>query len=62
MVQSAPDSAETQKLLERVQTGDAAAGELLLARHRSFLLQVVELRMDPRLHARVDPSDVVQEA
>jgi RNA polymerase sigma-70 factor (ECF subfamily) len=58
---AAPDSAETQRLLEQVQAGDAEARDQLLARHRPFLHQIVELRLDSRLHARVDPSDVVQE-
>jgi len=31
-------------------------------RHRSRLRLLVELRLDPRLHGRLDPSDVVQEA
>jgi RNA polymerase sigma-70 factor (ECF subfamily) len=62
MAESVPDSADTQSLLERVQAGDAAAPDLLLARHRPFLRQIVELRLDPRLRARVDASDVVQEA
>ncbi len=44
-----PDSAETQTLLERVQAGDAEAPDQLLARHRTFLHRVVELRLDPRL-------------
>src|SRR5262249_38721483 len=30
--------------------------------HRPYLLRVVELRLDPKLRGRVDPSDVVQEA
>jgi RNA polymerase sigma-70 factor (ECF subfamily) len=62
MSESAQDSADTQNLLERVEAGDPAAPDLLLARHRPFLCQLVELRLDPRLRARVDPSDVVQEA
>ena len=57
-----PDSAETQRLLERAEAGDPEAPKQLLARHDPFLRQVVELRFDPRLRARVDPSDVVQEA
>jgi RNA polymerase sigma-70 factor (ECF subfamily) len=56
------DSAATQRLLERARTGDRAAFEQLFAQHRAFLRQIVELRMDPRLRGRVDPSDVVQEA
>jgi RNA polymerase sigma-70 factor (ECF subfamily) len=57
-----PDSAQTQRLLQRAQTGDRQAFEELFARHRPYLRQLVELRLDPRLRARVDPSDVVQEA
>jgi RNA polymerase sigma-70 factor, ECF subfamily len=57
-----PDSAQTQSLLERVAGGDRQAFDELFARHRPDLRQLVELRLDPRLRARVDPSDVVQEA
>jgi RNA polymerase sigma-70 factor (ECF subfamily) len=56
------DSAQTQRLLQRAQTGDRQAFEELFARHRPYLRQMVELRLDPRLRTRVDPSDVVQEA
>jgi RNA polymerase sigma-70 factor (ECF subfamily) len=56
------DSAQTRRLLERAQAGDAGAAEQLLARHRPLLRQVVALRLDVRLRARVDPSDMVQEA
>src|SRR5262245_57826408 len=56
-----PDSEETQHLLQRVQAGDRQAFEQLFARYRSYLRQVITLRIDPRLRARVDPSDVVQE-
>ncbi|HKB42093.1 MAG TPA: sigma-70 family RNA polymerase sigma factor [Gemmataceae bacterium] len=57
-----PDSAQTQNLLERVHTGDREAFEELFARHRPYLKQLVELRLDPKLRTRIDPSDVVQEA
>src|SRR5205807_6083655 len=55
------DSTETQALLELVQAGDRRAFEQLFARYRPYLRQVVELRLDPKVRARVDPSDVVQE-
>jgi RNA polymerase sigma-70 factor (ECF subfamily) len=42
--------------------GDEAAGQKLLARHRGRLRQMVAIYLDRRLAARVDPSDVVQEA
>jgi RNA polymerase sigma-70 factor (ECF subfamily) len=57
-----PDSADTERLLERVTAGDRLAFEELFARHRAYLRQVVEFRLDSRLRGRVDPSDVVQEA
>jgi len=56
-----PDSAETQSLLHQAQAGDRQAFEQLFASHRAYLRQMVELRLDPKLRARVDPSDVVQE-
>src|SRR5262249_21696740 len=56
-----PDSAETRGLLERVRAGHGPALDRLPARHRPDLLRFVELRMDPKMRGRVDPSDVVQE-
>ena len=49
-------------LLRAAERGDDAAGQRLLARHRSRLRQMVAIYLDRRLTARVDPSDVVQEA
>src|SRR6516162_882228 len=62
MDQVVPDSAETQRLLQEARAGNRQAFEQLLAQHRPYLRQVVELRLDPKLRPRVDPSDVVQEA
>jgi RNA polymerase sigma-70 factor (ECF subfamily) len=56
-----PDSAETLALLRQIRAGDKAAFEQLFAEHRRQLRRFVELRLDPRLRARVDASDVVQE-
>ena len=53
---------DTDELLRRVDAGDASAAGELLDRHRARLRQMVASRIDPRLAARVDPSDVVQEA
>jgi RNA polymerase sigma-70 factor (ECF subfamily) len=53
---------DTEELLERAGTGDRTARQELLARHRGRLRQMVALRIDRRMAARVDPSDVVQEA
>ena len=52
---------DTEELLRRVEGGDPEARDALLLRHRARLRQLVALRMDPRLAARVDASDVVQE-
>jgi RNA polymerase sigma-70 factor (ECF subfamily) len=54
--------AETVALLERARAGDQAALNELFTRHRERLCRMVDLRMDRRLQARIDASDVVQEA
>jgi RNA polymerase sigma-70 factor (ECF subfamily) len=56
-----PDSAPTCGLLERVSQGDPEALDELLTRYRPDLHDFIEARLDPKLAARVDPSDVVQE-
>jgi RNA polymerase sigma-70 factor (ECF subfamily) len=61
MAELTPDSAETRNLLEQVQAGERQAFERLFARHRSYLREIVAMRLDPVLRARVDPSDIVQE-
>src|SRR5947199_6994432 len=53
---------DTERLLQLAARGDAAARDRLLDRHRGRLRQAVARRLDPRLAARVDPSDVVQDA
>src|SRR5260370_337403 len=62
MGERAPDSGETERLLERARAGDREAFGLLFARHRPYLRKVVGLRLPRRLRARVDPSDAVQQA
>ncbi|MFO0968007.1 MAG: sigma-70 family RNA polymerase sigma factor [Gemmataceae bacterium] len=49
-------------MLEHARQGDGRACEELLARHRPELCAFVEMRFDARLRARLDASDVVQEA
>jgi RNA polymerase sigma-70 factor (ECF subfamily) len=56
-----PDSAETCRLIEQVGHGEPAALEKLLVRHRPDLQAFVDWHLDPRLRARIDPSDVIQE-
>jgi RNA polymerase sigma-70 factor (ECF subfamily) len=53
---------DTEELLNRAGRGDLPARQDLLARHRARLRQMVALRIDRRMAARVDPSDVVQDA
>lgn len=49
-------------LLDRVQAGDRAAVNELLAAERESVRRFLEVRMDARLRGRVDVSDVIQEA
>jgi len=58
----ADNGADTDLLLERAGHGDDQARRRLLEQHRSRLKRMVAVRMDRRLTARLDPSDVVQEA
>src|SRR5437868_2984584 len=58
---SDPAAPDTDELLDRACQGDGAARQQLLARHRQRLRRMIALRLDRRLAARVDPSDVVQE-
>jgi RNA polymerase sigma-70 factor (ECF subfamily) len=57
----ATDQADTEQLLERAGRGDPEATGRLLERHRRRLRRAVAVRLDRRLAARLDPSDVVQE-
>jgi RNA polymerase sigma-70 factor, ECF subfamily len=65
---ASPDSSQTTRLLEAVATRSRGAAERrgaferLFERYRRQLLGVVRLRMPAPLRARMDPSDVVQEA
>jgi RNA polymerase sigma-70 factor, ECF subfamily len=59
MTRAGPD---TDELLRRAGQGDDTARGQLLQRHRGRLRRMVAFRMNPRLRARVDPSDVVQES
>lgn len=54
---SLPDIARTQQLLAQVKAGDRQAFAELLAQYRPYLRRLVELRLDPKLRPRVDPSD-----
>jgi len=57
-----PLADDTDELLRRAETGSRQAVSDLLHRHRQRLKQMVAVRLDPRVSARIDPSDVVQES
>jgi RNA polymerase sigma-70 factor (ECF subfamily) len=48
--------------IERLRGGDRQAMGMLFDQYRDRLRRTVELRLDQRLRARFDASDVVQEA
>src|SRR5436305_10105684 len=56
------NSGETAELLERARAADEAALSELFSRHRDRLRRMVEMRLDWRLRARIDASDVIQDA
>jgi RNA polymerase sigma-70 factor, ECF subfamily len=56
------NSAESVDLIERARAGDQVALNLLFSRFRQRLCRMVEMRLDTRLQARLDASDVVQDA
>src|SRR5262249_27476319 len=58
----ADNSSETLDLLQRARAGDAQALNEIFARYRDRLRRMVELRLDRRLLARIDASDVIQDA
>ncbi len=58
---SQPEDA-TEQLIKRAQAGDDSAVQELLMMYRKRLRRMIAVRLDPRLSARIDPSDVVQEA
>jgi RNA polymerase sigma-70 factor (ECF subfamily) len=57
----AADSSEIIRLLREEPRGDPKRFGALLEQYRPRLRRMVALRIDPRLHGRIDPSDVIQE-
>lgn len=55
------DDSTTRLLIVRAEEGDASAASELVDRHRDRLKRMVGFRLDPRLSARLDASDVVQD-
>jgi RNA polymerase sigma-70 factor, ECF subfamily len=58
MVKSEP----TEILVERACSGDRSALNEIFTKYRSRLRRMVELRLDWKLQARMDASDIIQEA
>lgn len=52
----------SQMLIQQATAGDRLAAERLFSLHRDRLRRMIAFRLDRRLSARVDPSDVLQEA
>jgi len=50
-----------EELIVLAAAGDEEAIRRLFSRHRARLKRMVAVRLDPRIRARLDPSDVVQE-
>jgi RNA polymerase sigma-70 factor (ECF subfamily) len=56
-----PDSEQTAELLRNARQGESAAVNDLMERHRNAVRQMIQMRLDRAVAARVDASDVVQD-
>src|SRR5262249_1582885 len=54
-------TADSDDLLQRAGQGDAQARDELFAQHRERLRRMIAVRLNRRLAARLDPSDLVQD-
>lgn len=54
-------SSPSEALLSRAAAGDRESWGRLLDEHRERLCRMISFRLDPRLHGRIEPMDVVQE-
>lgn len=61
MPEMKPDSWSTKRLLVEAASGDRGAFDELFARHQDALHRFIAVRLDRRLRARLDPSDLVQD-
>lgn len=52
---------DASRVLSRLKEGGVPELTTLFMQHRDSLRKVIALRLDPRLYARVDASDIVQE-
>jgi RNA polymerase sigma-70 factor, ECF subfamily len=58
----ADEAVDSAILIAHAQAGDRAAMSTLLDQYRARLRRMVEIRLDTRLQARIDASDVIQDA
>jgi RNA polymerase sigma-70 factor (ECF subfamily) len=58
---SALKDLDTDQLLQFAASGDAQAADQLFRRYRQRIRKLVAIRLDAKLAARVDLSDVVQD-
>jgi len=58
---SGGDDVESDQLIRRAKMGDVAAVGILLEHYRARLKRIIQIRIDPRLQGRIDPSDVLQD-
>src|SRR6516225_2466177 len=56
------NSTDSVRLIERARAGDREALNAIFTRHRDRLRRMVDMRLDWRLQARIDASDVIQDA
>ncbi|WP_437203287.1 sigma-70 family RNA polymerase sigma factor [Planctomicrobium sp. SH664] len=56
-----PESDVTRQLVNAAAAGDPAAVNAVMERHRDALKRLIHFRLDRRIAARVDASDVVQD-
>lgn len=56
------DESEIQTLIDQASDGDAVAMSTLFEHYREPLKKMVRLRLNRKLHGRVDESDVIQDA
>lgn len=52
---------DIRPMLDRAAAGDDAGWRALIGRYHDRLRRMVAVRLDPRLHGRFDPSDVLQD-
>jgi RNA polymerase sigma-70 factor (ECF subfamily) len=54
-------TSDTDNLINRAALGDSRAANELIMHYRDQLRRMINVRLEPQLRARVDPSDIVQE-